>query len=199
MIRSLAVAVRSAGRGAARCWPPSSWRAGRRQDTGVVAGTVVDSTNQVVPVPLRRLTNENTGDVRTLVSNERGEFSFRAVTPGSYSVRWSSPGFRTIEQRTNVLNASGQLDVGRMRLERSGPSPRSSRAGQRHVRRDQEQRLLRPADREADLEHPDKGRDVVNLLRLPPGVHYENDIDALGDSFRIADPEIAGQAGPGTR
>src|SRR6266571_1646429 len=38
-----------------------------------------------------------------------------------------------------------------------------------------------------------KGRDVVNLLRLLPGVHYENDIDALGDSFGSNIPNIGGQ------
>ena len=54
----------------------------RAQDTGVVAGTVVDATAQVVPGATVTLTNENTGDVRTLVSNERGEVSFRAVTAG---------------------------------------------------------------------------------------------------------------------
>ena len=30
---------------------------------------------------------------------------------------------------------------------------------------------------------PTKGRDVVSLLKLLPGVHYENDVDAMGDSF----------------
>src|SRR5262249_23888627 len=38
-----------------------------------------------------------------------------------------------------------------------------------------------------------KGRDVVNLLRLLPGVHYENDIDAMGDSFGSQLPNIGGQ------
>src|SRR5215212_9419469 len=87
------------------------------QDTGVIAGTVVDSSAGVLPGVIVTLTNENTGDVRTLVSNERGEFSFRAVTPGTYSVKAELAGFRTIEQRNNVLNASGQLDVGRLRLD----------------------------------------------------------------------------------
>src|SRR4029079_5652525 len=79
------------------------------QDTGVIAGTVVDASAGVLPGVTVTLTNENTGDVRTLVSNERGEFSFRAVTPGSYSVKVELAGFRTIEHRNNVLNASGHL------------------------------------------------------------------------------------------
>ena len=51
------------------------------QDTGVVAGTVVDSTAQVVPGATVTLANENTGDVRTLPSNERGDQ--RSVKIGS--------------------------------------------------------------------------------------------------------------------
>ena len=38
-----------------------------------------------------------------------------------------------------------------------------------------------------------RGRDVVNLLRLLPGVHYENDIEAMGDSFGSQIPNIGGQ------
>src|SRR6266478_6841844 len=86
------------------------------QDTGVVAGTVIDSSGQVVPGATVTLTNETKGDLRTLVSNERGEFSFRAVTPGSYTVKVELAGFRSIEQRNNIVNASSQLDVGRLAL-----------------------------------------------------------------------------------
>ena len=37
-----------------------------------------------------------------------------------------------------------------------------------------------------------RGRDVVNLLRLLPGVHYEADIEAMGDSFGSQIPNIGG-------
>ena len=38
-----------------------------------------------------------------------------------------------------------------------------------------------------------KGRDVMSLLRLLPGVRYENDIEAMGDSFGSNVPNISGQ------
>src|SRR5262249_15475588 len=84
------------------------------QDTGVVSGTVVDSSGQVVPGATVTLTNENTRDVRALVSNERGDFSFRAITPGSYTVKVELTGFRSIERRNTIVNASSQIDVGRL-------------------------------------------------------------------------------------
>src|SRR5262249_58916358 len=87
------------------------------QDTGVVSGTVVDSTGQVVPGATVTLTSENTRDLRTQTSNERGDFSFRAVTPGSYTVKVELPGFRSFERKNNIVNASSQLDVGRVLLD----------------------------------------------------------------------------------
>src|SRR5205085_8956530 len=163
------------------------------QDTGVVAGTVVDSTGQVVPGATVTLANENTGDVRTLVSNERGEFSFRALPPGSYSVKVELAGFRTIEQRNNVLNASGQLDVGRMRLEVGTLTEVVSvqATGTFVETKNSDYSGLLTARQISQIQT--KGRDVVNLLRLLPGVHYENDIDALGDSFGSQIPNIGGQ------
>jgi hypothetical protein len=44
-----------------------------------------------------------------------------------------------------------------------------------------------------------RGGDVVNLLRLLPGVHYEADIEAMGDSFGSQIPNIGGMRSTGTR
>jgi len=51
----------------------------RAQDTGIVTGSVVDGTGQVLPGATVTLLNEATASGRTLTTNERGEFTFRAV------------------------------------------------------------------------------------------------------------------------
>jgi hypothetical protein len=38
-----------------------------------------------------------------------------------------------------------------------------------------------------------KGRDVMSLLRLLPGVRYEDDIEAMGESFGSQVPNVGGQ------
>src|SRR4051794_7956983 len=79
------------------------------QDTGIVTGTVVDASGQVLPGATVALLNEGTTNVRTLTSDARGDFTFRAVPPGRYTVTVELSGFRKFEQRNNVVNASSQL------------------------------------------------------------------------------------------
>src|SRR3954454_21044337 len=87
------------------------------QDTGTVSGTVLDASAQVVPGATISLANEASGDSRTAVSDDRGGVAFRAVPPGSYTVRIELSGFRTLVQTRNVVNASARLDLGRLTLE----------------------------------------------------------------------------------
>jgi Carboxypeptidase regulatory-like domain len=163
------------------------------QDTGTVSGTVVDASGQVVPGATVTLTSDATAAARTLQSDQRGEFAFRAVTPGSYTVKVELTGFRSIEHRNNVLNASGRLDVGRLTLEVGALSEVVSvtATGTYVETKNSDYSGLLTATQISQIQT--KGRDVVNLLRLLPGVHYENDIDAMGDSFGSQLPNIGGQ------
>ena len=163
------------------------------QDTGVVTGIVVDASGQVVPGATVTLVNEAKGDVRTQTTNDHGEFSFRAVTPGSYTVKVELTGFRAFERRNNVVNASSQLDVGRIPLDIGALSEVVSveATGAVVETKNSDYSGLLTSTQISQIQT--KGRDVVNLLRLLPGVHYENDIDALGDSFGSQIPNISGQ------
>src|SRR5262245_28745669 len=79
-------------------------RAARAQDTGIVTGSIVDASDQVIPGATVTLVNEATGVLRTIVTDDRGEFTFRAVQPGTYTVIVELQGFRKYERRNNVLN-----------------------------------------------------------------------------------------------
>jgi Carboxypeptidase regulatory-like domain len=82
-----------------------------------VAGTVADSTNRVIPAASVTLANENSGDQRTAVANDLGEFVFPAVAPGTYTVKAQANGFRPIERRSVVVVSSSRLSVGTLQLE----------------------------------------------------------------------------------
>src|SRR3954462_14033570 len=162
------------------------------QDTGTVSGTVVDSSGQVVPGAAVTLINEATADARTAPSSDTGAFIFRAVPPGSYSVRVELQGFRTFEQKKNIVNASSKVDVGRVKLDVGTVSEVVSvvAEGATIETKNSDYSGLLTSTQISQIQS--RGRDVVNLLRLLPGVHYEADIDALGDSFGSQIPNIGG-------
>jgi len=163
------------------------------QATGTVTGTVVDTSSQVVPGATVTLTNEATGDARTTVSGAQGGFTFQAVPPGSYSVKIELTGFRTHEQKRNVVNASGSSDLGHLKLDVGTLSEVVSvvAEGASIETKNSDYSGLLTATQISQIQS--RGRDVVNLLRLLPGVHYENDIEAMGDSFGSQLPNIGGQ------
>jgi hypothetical protein len=162
------------------------------QDTGIIHGTVVDSSGQVVPGATVVLTSERTADARTLVSDPRGEFAFRAVTPGSYTIRVELAGFRTFERTNNVLNASSQLDVGRVTLEVGALSEVLTvvSSGTPVETTNSDYSGLLTSSQIAQMQT--RGRDVMSLLKLLPGVRPDADIDAMGDSFGTNVPNING-------
>jgi hypothetical protein len=162
------------------------------QDTGAVSGTIVDASAQVVPGATVTLTNEATADVRTTTSDSAGAFTFRAVPPGSYTVRLELSGFRSLEQKHNVVNASGRLDLGSLKLEVGQLAEVVSvvAEGATIETKNSDYSGLLTATQISQIQS--RGRDVVNLLRLLPGVHYEADIEAMGDSFGSQIPNIGG-------
>jgi carboxypeptidase family protein/TonB-dependent receptor-like protein len=162
------------------------------QDTGAIFGIVVDSSGQVVPGATVLLTSERSGDARTLTSDDRGEFAFRAITPGSYTIRVELAGFRAFERTNNVLNASGQLDIGRVTLEvgtlNEVITVSSTGTPVETTNSDYSGQLTSTQMSQMQT----RGRDVMSLLKLLPGVRPDADIDAMGDSFGSNVPNING-------
>jgi len=163
------------------------------QDTGVVSGTVVDESGQVLPGATVTLIDEATGAVRTTETSERGDFAFRGARPGTYTVVVELSGFRKYERRNNVLNASGAISLGSIRLPIGVLNETVSvfASGAAVEATNSDYSALLTDTQIAQIQT--KGRDVVSLLRLLPGVHYEDDVEALGDSFGSTLPNISGQ------
>ena len=57
------------------------------------------------------LTNEGTTVARETITSSVGEYSFPAVTPGTYSVRTSLPGYKTYEQRGITVSTATALTI----------------------------------------------------------------------------------------
>ncbi len=143
--------------------------AARAQVSGVISGTVSDSSGAALPEVTVAAKNLETGSIRAAVSDSVGRYSVLSLAVGRYEVRAQKTGFRT-EVRTGITLAVGQeatvdlvLQLGEVRqqLTVSGEAPlvsattteTSGLVGERQVK---------------DL--PLNGRSYDELLTLNPGV-----------------------------
>ena len=82
-----------------RCSPPGVLFVGvpraEAQFASAIEGTVTDPSGGVVPGATVTLTNEETGAVQTVATNEAGYYRFPALGNGLYTVRVSLQGFKT--------------------------------------------------------------------------------------------------------
>lgn len=85
---------------------------------GTLTGNVTDSKDAAVPGAKVEATNLGTGSVKTVVTDERGGYSFTDLQPGTYKVLISGAGFKTAIDQSVAIAANTvtrfdtQLEVG---------------------------------------------------------------------------------------
>ncbi|HWC78074.1 MAG TPA: carboxypeptidase-like regulatory domain-containing protein, partial [Blastocatellia bacterium] len=81
--------------------------------TGALTGTVIDSNQGVVREVQVKVTNEATGEERSVKTNDEGNFTVPLLTPGSYRVDLSKAGFKSASKKGLRVNVSetSRLDV----------------------------------------------------------------------------------------
>lgn len=79
--------------------------------TGSLSGTVQDQTGAVVSGAAVTLLNQATAEQRKSTSNERGYFTFAALTPGSYTVKIEAKGFKGWKQADIAINVGDVRSV----------------------------------------------------------------------------------------
>lgn len=62
--------------------------------TGSVVGTITDTTGSVIPNATVSLTSNSTGDKRTAMTTDSGDYQFLAIPPGEYTLSVEAQGFR---------------------------------------------------------------------------------------------------------
>lgn len=168
-----------------------------QQVTGTITGSVVDPQDQVLPGANVTLVNEETDEERTIVSNDAGAFSFPALQPGVYALRVERPGFKSYERKGITLTANERLALGGVGMvvgEVSEVVTVNSEGARVQISSDNTELL---SARQLDLTQA-KGRDVVSLLRVLPGVSYQPEAggtfnsESLGGTFGTFTPNISG-------
>lgn len=80
-----------------------------QQITATVVGTVTDASAAVVSGALIRITNLETGIAREGTTDETGNFTFPYLSPGTYTMTVSHPGFRSDNVENLNLDAAQVL------------------------------------------------------------------------------------------
>ena len=160
--------------------------------SGVISGNVADSQGQVIPGATLTIVSEATNDARVTVSDGNGGFQVTNLQPGSYTVRVEMPSFRTLERKNVVLSAGERLSVGTLTLDIGSLGETvvvEARGTQVNVAETQHSGLITSKQIE---QVQVLGRDVTSIMRLLPGVRYENTVDSLGMSFGTSVPNVGG-------
>jgi len=84
---------------------------GQAQNTGTVAGNVVDSQHIIVPGAAVTLTSEERGNVYRTTSNEQGEFTFNSIPVGTYTLNVTAPTFSTFVSRHVAVDSDTRLRI----------------------------------------------------------------------------------------
>jgi hypothetical protein len=90
--------------------------------TGQLSGTVVDTSDAVLPGATVTLVNELSGDQRTTVTNEAGNFVFAAVQAGTYTIKVELSGFQPVETKGIVLRLGEKRNLTGIKLGVAGLS-----------------------------------------------------------------------------
>src|SRR5262249_42856651 len=75
--------------------------------TGAMSGTVQDPNGAFIAGAAVTVTNLGTGLVRTLTTNDAGQFNVPVLPAGEYKVRVELSGFATLEQLNLTVNVGG--------------------------------------------------------------------------------------------
>ena len=81
------------------------------QATAQISGRITDTTGAVLPGATITATQTNTGLVRTVVTNESGQYVLPNLPLGPYRVEAMLPGFRTFAQEGITLQVNASLVV----------------------------------------------------------------------------------------
>jgi hypothetical protein len=138
--------------------------------TGEISGTIQDTSGAVIPGATITVTNADTGAVRTTSSMSNGEFVLTALRPGTYSVKVEKSGFKTYEKIGNVLTPNQRVALGSIQMAVGQMTQTVEVTSQGQVVNTES---ADKTDALSTIQISDlgvKGRDVMQLLRVLPGV-----------------------------
>jgi carboxypeptidase family protein len=150
----------------------SSTAFGQGSTTATIRGNVQDPSGGVLPGATITVTNTGTKAVQTAVSDDRGQYQFGALFPGTYDLRVELSGFKSYERKGLTLSPNDNRGID-VRLDVGQQSETITVTAQQEVIQTQ------TGAREGVLSAKQIdnlsviGRSALELLRILPGVVTE--------------------------
>ena len=167
--------------------------------TGTITGIVTDPSGLVIAGAGVTLTNDRTGESRTAVSSESGAFIFTGLPPATYSLKVELTGFKTLQRTGMVLSATERLSVGTIPLSLGSLTETvtvEARGAAIQTTSAEQSSLISSAQMETMLA---RGRDVIALLRIVPGVQYTEGTEVAGGTYGVSMPNASGVSASSSR
>lgn len=151
--------------------------------TGTVQGTVFDQTQAVIGEAEVVITSKATGEKRTVLTNESGNYRFDLLSAGGYTVKITKQGFAAVVQNIDLpvgqtVTANATLTPGATTqiVEVTGSAPLVD------IAKTSVSQNITPTEVE---QLPMVGRDVANLAYLAPGVKAADSYDPTKNRYAI--------------
>jgi len=145
---------------------------GQGSTTASVRGTIQDTSGGVLPGATVTVTNNGTRAVQTTVADDRGQYLFAALFPGTYDLKVELSGFKNYERKGVALSPNDNRGID-VRLEVGQQTETVTVLGQQEVIQTE------TGAREGVLNAKQidnlsvVGRSALELLRILPGVVTE--------------------------
>ncbi|MBM3758097.1 MAG: TonB-dependent receptor [Acidobacteria bacterium] len=151
--------------------------------TGNIVGTVRDPSALPVPGATVTLKQPSTGATRELKSDARGDFRFTNLNPGAYSLTVKADGFKAAERTELILPASETLSAGDIALTVGNVTETVSVVAQGATVQtaSSERSGVITASQVENIQI--RGRNVMSLLTLLPGVVSPNEPDLIARNW----------------
>lgn len=142
--------------------------------TGGISGTVTDPGGALVPAARLNLTNLDTSDLRTQISNDAGVYIFTAVPPGRYKLEAEHPGFKKLVQEPIEVRVQ-QFVTLNLALEVGQATQTVEVTGQAALLDASTSSLSQIVENRQVTELPLNGRNTLALVALTPGIRTQGE------------------------
>ena len=159
------------------------------QENADLTGTVTDPSGAVVPNATVAVTNNQTGETRTVETNSVGLYDFPALHIGSYNLKVSAPGFKDYEKTGIIMNVAATVQDN-VRLSLGASSQTVTVAATALALQTETNQVSTLISSQQITQLATNGRNIVALTTLGTGVSANipsfNGVTAQGSNFTLS-------------